>query len=283
VLERILRGIETTVYATFGTDGTPTNPSPDSATVTITRDDGTVLVTDDPTADAGTGVFSYTFTTAQAASLDLFDVAWTATFNGSPQTIHTYVEVVGGFLFTEAEARAVKPLDDTNKYTDAEIIAGRTLAEAALEDACGLSFVPRYFREKVDGLGVGDVLLTKPRPLTITAATVDGTALSADQLADLELYRDGRVYNPSGWAEGRRNVVLTGTAGFQFPPPRVGRACLLLAKRFLVDSPLNDRTTVFNHGDGSSEFFVTAGVRDAVFDVPEANAIVQDYGVRGAG
>lgn len=251
---------------------------PGTVTLTLTRENGTVIAMGQATTGTGATARSFTLTTTHTASLDLLRLDWVSATKG---TLTTFVEIVGGFLFSLTEARNVKPLDNTSTYTTAKLIAGRTLAEAALEDACGLSFVPRYFREKVDGLGVGDVLLTRPRPLTITAATVDGTAVS--DLTTLELYRDGRVYNPNGWAEGRRNVVLTGTAGYQFPPPRVGRACLLLAKRFLVDSPLNDRTTVFNHGDGSSEFFVTAGVRDAVFDVPEANAIVQDYGVRGAG
>ena len=50
-------------------------------------------------------------------------------------------------LFTVAQARAMSPLADTVKYSTQKIIDARTLVETALEDACGVAFVPRYRRE----------------------------------------------------------------------------------------------------------------------------------------
>lgn len=278
-MQRIVRGLSATLSHTFYSDGVATDPSPDSATVTITRDNGTAVVTDAATTNAGTGVVTYTLTPAQTATLDILSVAWTATFGGQAQAFIDVVEVAGDVLFTVAQARALKPLDNTTTYTTQRILDARTMAETALEDACKVAFVPRYFRVTLDGRGSTDLLLPMVRPLTVTAATIDDAAVTVD---DVELYDDGRAYLPSGWTAGRRNVTITGTHGYQFPPPRVGRAALLLAKRFLVDSPVSDRATSMTTEDGTTQFLVTAGVRQAATDVPEANAVIDEYGVRGA-
>lgn len=278
-MDRILTGVSTPIQVTFSRDGDPENPAPDSATVRILRSDGTELVPATAAVDTGTGVFLYTLTPTQTATLDLLTVEWTATFDAVPQTIVSYVEVVGGFLFTISEARNLSPLGNETAYPTVDLLAARTAAETALEEACGTAFVPRYFNTSLDGQGTTDLVLPNPyaRPLSITAATVDGN--TAD-LTGLQLYPDGTVYLPGGWAKGRRNVVLRGTYGYRYPPPRVGRATLLLAKRLLVDSPVSDRTTMFQNEDGTSQWFVTEGVRQAVFDVPQANSVIQEYGVK---
>lgn len=178
--------------------------------------------------------------------------------------------------FTIGEARRLSPLQDAETYPDAAIDAARVMAESALEDACSVAFVPREFTVQVDGRGRCDLLLPIVRPLTISAATIDGTAVV---VGDVELYDDGRVYLERGWGAGRRNITLTGTHGYPSPPPRVARAAMLLAKRFLVDSPVSDRATSMTTEDGTTQFLVTAGVRQAVFDVPECNAVVELYGM----
>lgn len=275
-MDRALQSSTATASAQYTTDGA--NADPGVVTVGITREDGTTLVAPGTaTAGASTAPRTFALTTAHTATLDLLTVTWTSATLG---VMTTYVEIVGGFLFTVADARAIAPLSNATLYPNANIIAARTVAEAALEDACGVAFVPRYCRELIDGPAGGgnEVLLDRPRPLSITAAS--DTSIPVADPTTLVLYRDGRVYNPTRWAEGRRTVSLKYTHGYRFPPPRVGRACALLAKRFLVDSPISDRATVLQSEDGTTQFFVTAGVRDAVFDVPECNAVVAEYGVR---
>lgn len=278
MVDRILRNTAPIVQGTFSVDGTPTNAG--TVTAKITREDGTVLRSGASTTSSATGVYDLPLLSTETAALDVLAIDWTGTIGGQPQTVRTYVELVGGYLFPMADARALTPLDNTTKYPSATVLAARTLAEDALEWACGVPFVPRYFRDKFDGTGDTDLFLARfPRPLSIDSATIDGVA--AD-LTSLELYPEGWAYLPNGWTQGRRNVVLKGSYGWQAPPPRVGRACLLLAKRILVDTPISDRvTSISSQVDGSTQFFVTAGVRDAVFDVPECNAVVAQYGVRG--
>lgn len=270
-MDRFLQGTPATVSCSFTSGDTVIDPG--VVSVTITREDGTALVTDGATSGTGAAPRTSSLTTVQTAALDFLTLTWTSATLG---TLTTYAEIRGGFLFSLAEARALKPLDNTTTYPTTDVIAARVLAECALEEACGVAFVPTYKREKIDGNGTTDVLL-KARPLSVTSATVGGVEVA--DLSTLELYADGRLYNPSMWTAGRRNIEVKYTYGYPFPPPRVGRACLLLAKRFLVDSPISDRVTTMTTPEGGTQFYVTAGVRDAVFDVPEANAVVQRYGL----
>lgn len=271
--ERAAQSTPHTASVTFYSDGVVVDPG--VVAVTVTRENGTALTNGNATG-VGAAARTFALTTTHTASLDILTVTWVSSTYG---TLTTQVEIVGGFLFSIAQARAVKPLNNTDTYTAAAITEARTLAEMALEDACGVAFVPRYARRSFDGSGSGDLLLP-PLARTVTVGSIDGTALTSSELADLEIYDSGVLYNPLGWTAGRRNVSLTYTHGYPSPPPRVGRACLLLAKRFLVDSPIHDRATSVTTDDGTTSFFVTAGVRDAVFDVPEANAVVEEYGMR---
>jgi hypothetical protein len=278
---RVLQNTGATISVTFTVDGTATDPSPAIATIGIVREDGTTLVAPaTATTRTGVGVFTYQLTPTQAAQLDLLTVRWTATFSGNATVITDYVEIVGGFLFTLGYARTLKPLQDTVKYPTADVVAARTLAEMALEDACGVAFVPRYARETRTGDGTSDLLPKRPRPLSIITATLDGSTVTDAVVDDEDGPGAATFYRDGGWGTTRRGVVLKYEHGYRSPPPRVGRAAAILAKRFLVDSPLNDRA-INVVSDAGTEFLVTAGVRDAVFDVPEANAVVQEYGYLG--
>ena len=247
---------------------------PGVVTVGVTREDGTVLVAaGTATAGSGTAPRTFNLTAAQNVSLDFLRLDWVSATLG---TITTYVEIVGGFLTTIPALRALKPLDNPAVYLTADLIDARTAAETALEDACGVAFVPRYFRERLDGSGGQDVLLDHVRPLTVTAATVDGSVVDA---SELELYRDGRVYRPGGWSRGRRNVELKGTAGYAFPPPRVGLAVQKLVKQILIQNPISDRAVSFQTDDGVVQYFLNEGVRGLCFSIPEAQVCVNEYAV----
>lgn len=289
---RVVQGRSATLAHTFYSDGVATDPSPDAATIGITREDGAILVAaGTPATEVGTGTVSYTLTPAQTALLDVLTVTWTAVFGAQSQSFVTRVEIRGDVLFSIADARLLSPLGNTTTYPAARIATARTLAETALEEACRVPFAPTYFRVTLDGDSRTDLLLPIVLPLTVTTATVDGQTVDPTTIG---LYDDGRLYLATGWStgwsanspgaatRGRRNVIIKGTYGYPYPPPRVSRAALLLAKRFLVDLPVSDRATSLTTQDGTTQFLVTAGVRQAVFDVPECNAVIREYGVRQA-
>src|SRR5262245_16895554 len=95
------------------------NQATGPVTVTVRKADGTTLVTG--TATMGTGnPPPYLFDLAPVAELDSLTVTWSGTWDGQPQSGDTYTDIVGGLLFTIAQARAFgdKVLADTAKYPD---------------------------------------------------------------------------------------------------------------------------------------------------------------------
>lgn len=272
-MERVLQATAVTVSETWYEDGTAVDPA--TVTLTVTRADGTAVVEDAATDGTGAAARTYDLTPADTALLDTLTLTWTSSTLGS---LVSHVEIVGDFLFSLADARALAPLNNTSTYSNAEIIAARTLAETALEDACGTAFVPRYSYETLSGAATEFAQL-KRRPIrAIRSVSVDDTALTSAQLAALAF--SGRtVYRETdGFDLGFSNVTVGYEHGMDYPPPRASRACLLLARSFLVDSTISDRATSISNEDGVTTFVVTQGVRGAAFNVPEANAVVQEYG-----
>lgn len=272
-MQRVLVDTDITMSVTFEVDGTPTDPSPATATVTITRDDGTVIVPGLAAARTGTGEFSYTLDAGDNDQLDILTAEWTSSLG----TLTTTTEVVGGFLFTIADARRLKPLQDATKYPADRIIEARTLAESALEDLCGVAFVPRYARETFSGTGTTSLLL-RPRTTLVRSVTSDGTVYTPTEIAALVPQQTGAVYNPNRWASGYGNLSVSYVHGYTSPPPRVSQACLLLAKNWLVDGPLDDRMTSMSTDDGTFAL-LTPGLRGSFTGIPEVDACVQTYGL----
>jgi hypothetical protein len=97
-LQRIAQGRSATLTHTFLSGGVAADPIPDTATIAITRADGTVLAASSPATEAGTGKVTVTLTPAQTALLDTLTLTWTATFGGQSQPFVDYVEVAGGFI-----------------------------------------------------------------------------------------------------------------------------------------------------------------------------------------
>jgi hypothetical protein len=276
-LQRVLTRTSATATATFAVDGTGTDPSPDSATVTITRDDGTVLVTDVETTDEGTGIFGYTLTPAQTATLDRLRLDWKATMGGEDQTLTTWVEIVGAHIFTLAQARELKALKDPAKVTNDEIREARVLVEQALEDAISCALVPRYFREQLDGERDPILRATWPRIQTIRSIAIAGTALTSDELAEVSV--SGRIIHRNGiWPEGYTNIDIAYEHGYKVPPQRAFRAAILLAEHWLTEGPISQRATTWTNPEtGVTQTLLTPGTRDMLFALPEVEAFVAQY------
>jgi hypothetical protein len=240
-MQRIVQGSSATLSHTFLVDGVPTNPSPDAATITITRADGTVLVASTAATEAGTGIVTYTLTPAQTALLDTLTVAWTATFGGQAQAQADVIEIAGGVLFTIADARARAPLADMTgspaaySYSSATIVDARTWAEQEIEDACGAAFVPRYARETLVARGTRGIRLGHRRVRTIRTLSIDGTTVDAGYLA--ALYVDaGTLMSFSRyayWPWGAR-LIIGYEHGYDTPPRAASVAALDLARDRLI-------------------------------------------------
>lgn len=276
-VQRILRGVSATLGYSFTTDGTVIDPG--TSTVTVTASDGTVLAGDVGTSETTPGVFTYTLTPAQTAQLDTLTVVWKATIGGQPQQIGELVEIVGGFLFTLSEARAIAPLSDTAAYTTADLLANRTAVEQSLEQECGVAFVPRYTVETVDGSGGTTLMLSKPLIRGVRSVTVSGVALGASDLALVAVNAVGGLYWAAGWPWGASNVTVGYEHGFQAPPSEIRRAGLMLAKMWLVGrrNPIDDRAVTFSATEGGTYSLAVAGRGGSSFGHPDIDVAVQRY------
>lgn len=269
-MERVLRNTPATISGIFQVGGVDTDPSPATATVEVVRENGTVLVAaGTPTTRVSAGKFSTTLTAAQTALVDILTARWTSSLG----TIETTVEVVGGFLFTVADFRAMEArFADATAYPATKIQEARTLAEQALENACNVAFVPRYHRERLDGSG-GYVLLTRwPKVRAIRDVKIDGTAISAPDLA-LAVGRPVGIYSPTAWTYAYGNVEVTYEHGWkQSDPgrPPAGRPAMMIARDIIAPSQFDARTTRFETDGGIMDFARANGD----FGIPEVDAFV---------
>lgn len=275
-MDRILQNTPATISATWYEDGEITDPG--AATIAITRADGTTLVAaDTATSGSGTAARTYNLTETDTELLDTLAVTWTSPTKG---IISTYAEIVGGFLFTLAQARALTSLADEDTYPTAMLAEYRTLAEQAFEDAAGVAFVPRYTRETTYHPSRVPALNLKPRVRTIRSLSSDATELTSTQLDELYTSPHGFVY--PGTNSDFQNVVTVGYEhGYDTPPAAVSRAVLLLAKSWLVsnDSPIDMRATQFSTEDGPINL-ATPGMFGSTFGIPQVDQVLAQYSVR---
>jgi len=159
----VLRGVAGTASLTVVDSSVTTFGA---ATVVVTAHDGTTVEASTAATGAGgsgaTGA-TYTFrlSATDTAKLDILSLAWTIQVDGVPETVTTYAEVIGSYIFSIAEARAFDrgQLANAATYPDSDIAAARLLITDAFQDICTTAFVPRYgesFIRHDGGFSAGD-------------------------------------------------------------------------------------------------------------------------------
>lgn len=272
---RILINTPATISATFY-DGGESAVDPGTVTVTILRADGTALVTN--AATSGGGAAARTYDLAAQTSLDNLTAVWTGSVGGRKVT--TYHEIVGGFYASLAEIRALDALSNTSKYPTAKLEAARMQAEDRFEDATGVAWVPRYYRETLVGDNTTTLLLTWPKPRTVTAVSIDGTA--ASDLTLFSLYPTGVIERKSDvrWPVGSTstgNVVVAYTHGYDQPSEDIRQAFLTYVRYLVLDttSRIPDRASSYSTDFGTFQL-VTAGFKRPT-GLPEVDAVLNDH------
>lgn len=284
----ILRATPHTLSVQWYQGDDPVDPG--TVTVTITNSDGNAVATDAATGGSGTNPRTYSLTPAQTAQLTTLTAVWTSAGDGSLAAnteVTTYAEVVGDLLFTLAEARTFDggALSDTAKYSDATLIELRAMIADAFALRCGVPFGRRYTRQVLDGSGtsrlmlphihIGDVRSIETR----NRGEQTWTAFTADELADVLVDSWGRIERESlgTFPAGRRNVRVGYEHGIERVPLEISRAALLVLRDVAVKSNVDDRATSFTDEFGARTFVVQAGVRGALYSIPEVNAILQEH------
>lgn len=278
---RILIATPATLTATFY-DGGETAVDPGTVTVTITRADGTAVVT--AAATGGSGAAARTYTLAAQTRLDHLTAVWTGSAGG--RLLTTRHEIVGGFYADLADVRALDALANTTKYPEAVLARARWQAEAKFEDATGVAWVPRHDRQVSFGDNTTQVLLRWPRARSLIAVAVDGTVVS--DLTTFSLYDTGIVERKSGvtWPRGvtaSGNVTIEYTHGYDRPPEDLRQAFMAYVRYLVLDttSRIPDRASSYSTEFGSFQL-VTAGFNRPT-GLPEIDVVLNEHSHRVAG
>lgn len=278
---RILISTPATLSASFS-DGGEALVDPGTVTVTILRADGTAVVTG--AATTGSGAAARTYDLAAQSRLDHLTATWTGSSGGRKVT--TRHEVVGAFYADLAEIRALDALGNTSKFPEAALARARWQAEAKFEDATGVAWVPRHDRQVAFGDNTTELLLRWPRPRSLIAVGIDGTAVG--DLTVFSLYDTGVIERASGvrWPKGATasgNVTIEYTHGYDRPTEDLRMAFLQYVRYLILDttSRIPDRASSYSTEFGTFQL-VTAGFNRPT-GLPEIDSILNEHSHRVAG
>lgn len=187
--------------------------------------------------------------------------------------------------FTTAELRELPDMDNIGRFPDSRCEAAHDWVVAIIERECGTSFIETAHTETLNGSGLEALYVSDPYIRTVTAVTVDDTALSAGEIADL-LIQNGALYYSTGayWSNASRgNVTVTYTAGYSTEPPAdLKEAALRAARYWLLSSDawsgLDPRATSLTNEYGNVNLAVAGPDRPT--GIPDADATIMAWARR---
>lgn len=266
-MQRIVRGQSATLTLPISTPAS-------AGTVSITRDRDSASIVS--AASVTVEAAEVTYQLAAQSTEAVLTAVWTLTTASGTQTITEKVDVVSCETVSLSEIRTRKPLDNPNRYPDRVLLNARAQLEDELSDRAGVKFAGGEFTVTVDGNGSTELFLPIGRPQSITSVLVDGVALTADQLALVKVdVRQGVLVYTNRWNTGRLNITITGVSGYTSPLGGLSSAMAKGVRYMVVDSPTQDRAISVSNEDGSTQNMMVAGLRGAIFAIPELNMIVE--------
>lgn len=268
-LIRVLTAAQATLSHTFYVDETPTDAA-GTVTVSVKRLDGTVVSSGNAAHPGAAGVYTYAVP-AQPAP-DALTVDWTGTVAGAEVTARDHLDVVGGFLFGLAEARAMPPALDTTRFPTATLAQARTIVEEECERICNQAFVPRFKREKVRIIN-DTVLPSQAHVRSIRSITVGGIA----QTGWVWPSRVGPVRDVFPATHDNEEAVIEYEYGMDYPPEDLRRAAMLRLRSQLTtgDTGIPSRAVSFTVTDGGVYRLATPGEINT--GVPDVDAVYQRH------
>lgn len=282
--QRTLRAAPATIVCAIrDADGELTAPA-GTVTVTITRDDGTIVATDRATTQAEdaegeiVGLYTAGLTAAETADLDVLTCVWADDID---PRVTTQVEIVGGYYFSVADARAFdRSLASDGTYTDAGIRAARREVEDECERITRCAWVPRYGTgtAAVPCLGSKTAVLPvfavrRLRSVTSVYGSIE-TELDVDGISVTEW---GELRRASGFPGDRLEVAFEwGTDG---PPSDLRHAALtrLRSRLNMENTAVPDRATSFSLQAGGVWTLAQPGRAGFDTGLPEVDAVYQRY------
>jgi len=248
---------------------------------------------------------SYTYSLADLGNPQQLTVTWTDV--DTTDTRVDRVEVLGGWLFTEAQARAfaskadatsaLKPLDSPTEYPDSVIAEERARITDDLERWTGKGWVPRYCRIEMKGNGgsvlqLGDGIartsdgyaLNRPGRYNdiavVLSVTIGGTAQTVGNYeinpVSGQLINKNSVFTV-GTLSDPYNVVVEYVYGVPYTIDGVDRIAMKLLIDRLVPSAFPDRALSVDTDYGTTRFVQPGGPMKNVSRVPEVNEWIRAH------
>ncbi|MDX1450393.1 MAG: hypothetical protein R3246_15190, partial [Acidimicrobiia bacterium] len=225
---------------------------------------------DDPAITGG-----FFFNLGPFTDVDELDVEWTATFSGVQATLATQYEAVTNHIATIDEIEDHLERHQKMQAGDIpveRIAAARDNIADRFEQITGRSWQGRHTTYTTTGHGGNTLIVPHFDPTKLLAATINGTALTSGELADITIEGDEltRINGSGVWATGERNnITIRYQRGFTRPERGVTRVALLAIANQLVPGPINPRQLSTTNEFGTTRYS-TPGSRFP-FGIPEVD------------
>lgn len=229
-------------------------------------------------ADPDSGQLSVLIPAAALTTLGVYDLEWTITRPGGAEKRRGQLEVVGAFLYGLDELRAAyDEFANADEWPARILRANRNAVEDLIESHCRPAFRRRRARATLDGTGTAELLLADLYPTELVAASIDGAALTSEELADVEVYELGVLHRRTGvWTRGARNVTVVYEHGLDEVPRDATVNAMRLAAATLVRSSTPDRATSVATDVGN--FRLTVADREHPTGIPDVDAFIERWG-----
>lgn len=249
--------------------------------VTVRRLDGTIVA--GPTAASHLSTGRYSYDLPGQANLDHLDVSWVGSVGGGTVTLTDRVEIVGGFFFGLAEARASdSSLADVSRYPTPMIANVRTQVEMECERICGWAFVPRFERRTFPGTGSNRIFLPVAKLRALRGITIHqwpGAPEVVASMANISVDPGGEIVRHDGgiFPYGYSNIVLEYEHGHDFPPEDLKEKAMYRLRSLLNLTRIGvpDRVSSYSTPDGAT-YRVTLPSRGKT-GIPEVDAVYCRY------
>lgn len=271
-LVRVLRTAQVVMTHTFYVDETAADAT-GPVTYSVKRLDGTVVTSGTATDAPGTGV--YQATVPAQSQLDVLTLDWTGVISGATVTARDYIEIVGGYIFGLAEARAQPPVLSDVRYPTAMLAQKRVSVEQECEEICAQAFVPRFARATITLTGQQTLTLPHVRVRTLRAVTINGATQTLS----------GFTVTPAGVVSGgawehrtpQTTAVIEYEHGWDYPPEDLKEAAMLRLRSRLAlgDTGVPQRALSFTVADGGTYRLSTPGARKT--GIPEVDGVYERY------
>lgn len=181
-----------------------------------------------------------------------------------------------GHYFTLAEFRSSDPaFASSTEFPDVDVDAARAWAEERFEHAADCAWVERTAIETHVGPGSLLLELAHMDIRVVSAVSIDGTALTADELAALVVFPYGMVKRSAGWTRDSV-IVVTYTYGKTSIPAPVKEAVILLTQFKIV--PKNLRQNALSESTDVGFIRIAHATPGGKTGLLEVDAVAADYG-----